>query len=191
VPKQLVIKRYFAAEQKAIEQLEADRDGISRQIEEMEEEHSGEEGLMEEVKSGRGKISKGNVQKRIKEIKNDAVADDFEELNVLEAYLKLIDKEAKAKKQIKDVQKALDNRVIDRYKVLTEDEIKTFVVDDKWMAAISGDVKSEMERISQRLAQRIKELAERYAAPMPELNVTVNELESKVDKHLEKMGFHY
>lgn len=186
-----MIKRYFAAEQKAIEQLEADRDGISRQIEEMEEEHSGEEGLMEEVKSGRGKISKGNVQKRIKEIKNDAVADDFEELNVLEAYLKLIDKEAKAKKQIKDVQKALDNRVIDRYKVLTEDEIKTFVVDDKWMAAISGDVKSEMERISQRLAQRIKELAERYAAPMPELNVTVNELESKVDKHLEKMGFHY
>jgi type I restriction enzyme M protein len=191
VPKQLVIKRYFAAEQKAIEQLEADRDGISRQIEEMEEEHSGEEGLMEEVKSGRGKISKGNVQKRIKEIKNDAVADDFEELNVLEAYLKLIDKEAKAKKQIKDVQKALDNKVIDRYKVLTEDEIKTLVVDDKWMAAISGDVKSEMERISQRLAQRIKELAERYAAPMPELNVTVNELESKVDKHLEKMGFHY
>ena len=189
VPKQLVINRYFTDEKKAIEQLEADRDGISRQIEEMEEEHSDEEGLLEEVKSDKGKISKGTVQKRIKKIKNDAVADDFEELDVLEAYLRLIDKEAKAKKQIKDAKKALENKVIDRYKVFTEDEIKTLVVDDKWMAAISGDVKSEMERISQRLAQRIKELVERYATPMPELNVTVNELETKVSKHLEKMGF--
>ena len=191
VPKQLVINRYFANDKKAIEQLEADRDGISRQIEETEEEHSGEEGLLEEVKSDKGKISKGNVQKRIKVIKNDAVADDFEELNVLEAYLRLIDKEAKAKKQIKDTRKALDNKVIDRYKVFTEDEIKTLVVDEKWMAAISGDVRSEMERISQRLAQRIRELAERYDSPMPVMNAQVDELEMKVNGHLEKMGFDF
>jgi type I restriction enzyme M protein len=191
VPKQLVINRYFANDKKAIEQLEADRDDISRQMEETEEEHSGEEGLLEEVKSDKGKISKGNVQKRIKVIKNDAVADDFEELNVLEAYLRLIDKEAKAKKQIKDTQKVLDNKVIDRYKVFTEDEIKTLVVDEKWMAAISGDVRSEMERISQRLAQRIRELAERYDSPMPVMNAQVDELEMKVNGHLEKMGFDF
>ena len=191
VPKQLVINRYFANDKKAIEQLEADRDGIGRQIDEMEEEYSGEEGLLEEVKSDKGKISKGNVQKRIKGIKNDAVADDFEELNVLEAYLRLIDKEAKAKKQIKDAGKVLDNKVIDRYKVFTEDEIKTLVVDEKWMAAISGDVRSEMERISQRLAQRIRELAERYDSPMPVMNAQVDELEMKVNGHLEKMGFDF
>ena len=191
VPKQLVINQYFTDDKKAIEQLEADRDGISRQIEETEEEHSGEEGLLEEVKSDKGKISKGTVQKRIKVIKNDAAADDFEELNVLEAYLGLIDKEATAKKQIKDAQKALDLKVIDRYKVLTQDEIKTLVVDDKWMAAISGDVKSEMERISQRLARRIKELAERYDLPMPVMNAQVDELEMKVNGHLEKMGFEW
>lgn len=191
VPKQLVINQYFADDKKAIEQLEADRDSISRQIEETEEEHSGEEGLLEEVRSGKGKISKGNVQKRIKVIKNDAVADDFEELNVLEVYLGLIDKEAMAKKQIKDAGKVLDNKVIDRYKVFTEDEVKTIVVDDKWMAAISGDVKSEMERISQRLAGRIKELAERYDSPMPVMNAQVDELEMKVNGHLEKMGFDF
>jgi len=122
-------------------------------------------------------------------IKNDADADDFEELNVLEAYLGLIDKEAMAKKQIKDAQKALDLKVIDRYKVLTQDDIKTLVVGDKWMAIISGDVKSEMERISQRLTRRIKELAERYDLPMPAMNAQVDELEIKVNGHLEKMGF--
>jgi type I restriction enzyme M protein len=191
LPKQLVIDRYFSAEQTTIAQLEADRDAKSLQMEEMEEEHSGEDGLLEEVKTDKGKISKGNVQKRIKEIKGDIDADATEERGVLEAYLKLLGKEADANKKIKDARKALDKKVIDRYKVLTEDEVKTIVVDDKWMAAIGGEVKTEMERISQRLTRRIKELAERYATPMPAMNATVDELEMKVNGHLEKMGFEW
>lgn len=187
VPKQLVINRYFAAEQEAIKQLETDRDAITRQMEEIEEEHSGEEGLLDEVRTDRGKISKGNVQKRIKEIRNDA--DAAEELKVFEGYLKLIEKEADASRKIKDAQMTLDKKVITRYKALTEDEVKTLVVDDKWMAAICQDIKSEMERISRRLTRRINELAERYAVPMPVLKTKVDELETKVNRHLEKMGF--
>ena len=41
---------------------------------------------------------------------------------------------------------------------LTETEMKQLVVDDKWTASIERSVKTEMERISQRLTQRIKEL---------------------------------
>jgi type I restriction enzyme M protein len=187
VPKQLVISRYFAAEQKAIEQLETDRDAISLQMEQIEEEHSGEEGLLEEVKTDKGKISKVNVQKRIKEIKNDAEA--AEELKVLEAYLKLIEKELDTNKKIKDARIELDKKVIVKYKTLTEDEVKVLVVDDKWMAVISRDIKSEMERISQRLTHRVKELAERYAAPIPKLKTNMEMLTSKVNVHLKKMGF--
>jgi hypothetical protein len=175
VPKQLVIKKYFAIEEKVIAQLETDRDTISRQMEELEEEHGGEEGLLEEVKTDKGKISKVNLQKRMKEIKNDA--DAAQELKVLEDYLKLLEKEADANRKIKDAQTALDKKVMARYRTFTEDEVKTLVVDDKWMSAISQDVKSELERISQRLTQRIKELAERYETPMPELNKKVDELE--------------
>ena len=189
VPKQFVINRYFADEKKAIEQLESDSDAISRRIEELEEEHSGEDGLLEEVKTDKGTISKGNVQKRIKAIKNDT--DSSEEMKVLKAYLGLMEDEASAKKNIKDAKKALDKRVIGKYKVLTEDKIKTLVVEDKWMTAISQDVASELERISQRLTRRIKELAERYATPMPEMNAQVDELELKVNGHLEKMGFEW
>ena len=189
VPKQYVIDRYFTAEKKEIEQLEAERDDVSRRIEEMGEEHSGEDGLLEEVKTDKGKISKSNVQKRIKAIKNDA--DSVEEREVLEAYLKLIEEEASARKKIKDAQKSLDKLVIGKYKTFNEDEVKTLVVDDKWMAAISQDVTSELERISQRLTRRIKELAERYASPMPDLNAQVDELEMKVNGHLDKMGFEW
>ena len=187
LPKQLVINRYFAAEQKVIAQLEADCDAISHQKEAMEEEHSGEDGLLEEVKTEKGKIRRGNVQKRIKDIKNDVGS--IEELEVLNAYLELMELEAGANKKIKDAQKALDEKVIVRYKALTEDEVKIMVVGDKWLAAISKDVNTDVERISQRLTLRIKELAERYATPMPAMNAQVDELEMKVNGHLEKMGF--
>jgi len=83
----------------------------------------------------------------------------------------------------------LDIKVIERYKTLTVDEIKQLVVDDKWMASIARSVKTEMDRISQRLTQRIKELAERYETPLPKQTTDVAELETKVSAHLQKMGF--
>src|SRR3972149_11821790 len=70
----------------------------------------------------KGKVTKALIQKRVKEIKNDA--DASEEMKVLEGYLKLIEKEADANKKIKDAQTALDKKVIARYKALTEDEAK-------------------------------------------------------------------
>jgi hypothetical protein len=48
-----------------------------------------------------------------------------------------------------------------------------------------------MDRISQGLTQRVKELAERYETSMPRLTNRVAELEAKVNRHLEKMGFSY
>ena len=79
--------------------------------------------------------------------------------------------------------------MITRYKSLTEAEIKQLVVDDKWMARMEHAVKTEMERISQRLTQRINELVERYDTPLPQQNLVVDALEEKVNAHLAKMGF--
>jgi type I restriction enzyme M protein len=41
------------------------------------------------------------------------------------------------------------------------------VVDDKWMARLSAAVQGELDRVSQTLTGRIRELAERYATPLP------------------------
>ena len=60
---------------------------------------------------------------------------------------------------------------------------------DKWLAALNDAIHGEMDRISQALTQRVKELAERYGTPMPQQVRTVAELEAKVNRHLEKMGF--
>jgi type I restriction enzyme M protein len=67
--------------------------------------------------------------------------------------------------------------------------VKALVVDDKWLAALGAAIGGEMERISQALTQRVKELAERYATPLPALGEQVADLERRVAAHLERMGF--
>lgn len=63
------------------------------------------------------------------------------------------------------------------------------MVDDKWLATLQADVQTELDRVSQALTGRIRQLAERYATPLPALNAEVEALASKVNGHLAKMGF--
>ena len=156
-------------------------------LKDLSEEHSGDEGLLEKVKSDAGNITKGNVTARIREIKHDTNFED--ELKIIQEYLALHEKEADYKKQIKSTEEALDRELLARYKTLTEEEVKQLVVEDKWMTSLEQLVKSEMDRISQRLTQRIKELAKRYQSTLPELETEAKELAHKVDGHLKKMGF--
>lgn len=187
VPAPLVIARYFAAEQEAITALEAKQEAFGQQMEELDEEYGGEGGLLEEVKNDKGKISKPAVKVRVRAITGDSEA--AEELAVLTKYLTLIDQEAETARQIREAQRALDAMVAAKYKTLSEDEIKTLVVDDKWLATLAEDVQTELDRVSQALTGRIKELAERYAAPLPEVIDEVDALSSRVNAHLARMGF--
>ena len=186
IPGSLVIDRYFPAERDAIKELEAARDEISRQMEEMEEEHGGEDGLLSEGRNEKGKLTKVSVQARLKEIKDDPDADD--ERKMLKAYAALIEREATAGKKVREAQLALYSQVVAQYGKLNTKEIKTLVVDDKWLTAIAAGVQAELDRVSQILTGRIKTLAERYAFPMPRLTWEVESLSARVDEHLKKMG---
>ena len=46
-----------------------------------------------------------------------------------------------------------------------------------------------MDRVSQQLTRRVKELADRYETPLPQMQSRVAELEAKAAHHLERMGF--
>ena len=62
------------------------------------------------------------------------------------------------------------------------------VVDDKWIATLATAVLGELDRVSQTLTVRIRELAERYESPLPQIVDEVDALSAKVDEHLKKMG---
>ena len=99
-----------------------------------------------------------------------------------------MDNEAAAKKSVKDAQTELDQAVLARYAELTEDEIKHLAVDNKWLTDIRAAIESEVERITNQLAGRVRDLEERYAEPLPTIQREVEELAAKVAGHLEKMG---
>ena len=108
---------------------------------------------------------------------------------MLEEWLKLNNEEAELKKKLKDAEADLDAKAYAHYPKLTEAEIKTLVVDDKWLAVLDAVIHGEMERVSQSLTQRVKELAERYETPLPQMNSRTAELEQRVNAHLARMGF--
>ena len=97
-------------------------------------------------------------------------------------------KEATLKKQIKAAEIALDELTLKQYGLLTEAEVRTLVVDKKWLASIRAVLQSEIDSISQRLTGRIKELAERYENALPQLTEQATTAEDKVASHLSTMG---
>lgn len=182
IPKPYIVARYFADEQAELDALQAELDSTSSQLTELEEEHGGDEGAFAEL----DKINKGEVAKRLKEIKSDP--DCAEEARVLKQWSALEKQQSELKKTIKEKDAALDQLAHDQYAKLSVDEIKTLVVDDKWLAALEAALQSELERVSQTLTGRVRQLAERYATPLPELTHRVDALSAKVDEHLKKMG---
>jgi type I restriction enzyme M protein len=186
VPPARIVTRYFAKEQAAIETLQARQETAARELEEFVEERSGEEGLLEDATNDTGKVTRGGVKDRLKAVESEPESD--EERDALTSCLELIETEAEATKTVKDAQAKLDEQVLARYAKLTETEIKTLVVEDKWLGSIRTAIEGEVQRLTQQLAGRVKELEERYARPLPALERDVEALGAKVETHLKKMG---
>ena len=189
VPAPILVARYFVAEREAIAAIDNHLATLQQQLDEMRQENGGEDGLLTEVIEGEGnkqKITAKAVKARLKEIGNNPL--HAHERAGLEAYAGLLGQQTKAKAKRKAAQKDLDEKLDAKYPVLTEAEIKTLVVDDKWMAWISAAVQSELDRVSQTLSGRIRQLAERYATPLPKLTAEVEGLSARVEEHLKEMG---
>ena len=189
VPAMILVAKYFITERDAIDALDNQLVTLEQQLDEMREENSGEDGLLAEVIEGEGdkqKITAKAVKARLKEIKLDP--DYAEEREALVAYMDLLEQQANAKEILKAAQIDLDKKIDAKYPKLTEAEIKTLVVADKWMARLHASVQGELDRVSQTLTGRIRELAERYVTPLPQLADEVAMLAARVGEHLKKMG---
>lgn len=185
IPKNLIVARYYGSEQTAIDKLAAELEGITASITELEEEEGGEDGGFAELE----KVNKLSVMVRLKEITDDA--DPTEERNLLKKWLALNEKEAQLKKELKEAEITLDKKVYEHYPKLTEAEIKTLVVDDKWLAKLDAIIHGEVNGTSETLAQTITELTERYETPVAQLADRAATFERQVDRHLKEMGFEW
>lgn len=124
-----------------------------------------------------------------KQLATDPLPERLSDLNVVAAYIQYLGKQSILKLELKKLEEELDVLAFAKYPELTETEVKSIVITDKWLPAIEVTVKTEMNRISQQLAASIKELVDRYEMPLPAIDKQVKELEEKVNSHLSKMGF--
>ena len=172
----------------------------------MAEEHGGEDGLLAEAKNDKDKLTKASAAARLKDLRPgsakpqlgakkkaaelglSAPSEDAEEIATLQAYLKLAEQASDTGTKLKTAQETLITKVAAKYPKLSEDEIKTLVVSDKWLATLAAAVQGELDRVSQTLTGRIRLLADRYASPLPQITDEVAQLAAKVAAHLEKMG---
>jgi type I restriction enzyme M protein len=186
LPPALVVARHFSDEQAVIDALQAAQEIAARELEEFEEEHGGEEGILSEATNDKDTVTKSGVTDRLAALEDEA--ESGEERDALTRCLALIEAESAAAKAVKDAQTALDGRVLARYGKLTEAEIKTLVIEDKWLASLRAAVEGEVDRLAQQLAGRIRELAERYAQPLQALRTDTETFGARVETHLKRMG---
>ena len=285
VPKPLIVARYFAEEQEAIDVQQAELESVGAAKIELEEEHCGEEGALKDVstktdaqlaytqaivalwnyknkpacasylaltesanehatrlrelgddhhlsplKNSKGKFTLKAVKDRVATLSDgeehatltgyldsdreqkqatkqakallaevesafvarldeDPLPENFRDLHAVTRYPELLEQQTVLKGKIREAEDALDQLAYDKYPELSEDEVKTLVVDDKWLATLETAIHGEMDRVSQTLTQRVNELADRYETPLPQMADSVTGLEDKVNAHLKRMGF--
>ena len=194
IPPALIVQRYYAQEKQIIDEFEAQREVLADEIKALIDEHSGEEGLLEEAINSKGDLTKTRLKESMKAISTKKNGkwlfdnDNKEELEVLVEAETLFNREKALASEIKSQQLELNKRIVSHYDTLNVEDIKELVVIDKWFARLSIDVAGEVERVTHTLANRVKELEERYAHPMPELTEKVSKFSERVEAHLKKMG---
>ncbi|PPU24570.1 type I restriction-modification system subunit M [Xanthomonas arboricola] len=189
LPKSYIVACYLATEQAELEAKQAELESLSSQFAELQEEHGGEEGLLFEAQDEKGVLTKASVGQRFDAAQEGGVdVAELGEIQLLRKWLELKENEVALKRAVKTLEAKIDQQAQDQYAALSEAEVKALVVEDKWLAHLQADVQKEMTRISQTLAQRIRELAERYEVPMPKLEDDLAILSAKIEMHLKRMG---
>ncbi|HQT86854.1 MAG: type I restriction endonuclease subunit M [Acidiphilium sp. 37-64-53] len=187
IPPPLIAARFFADALASCEALDAKAEELVREIEELDEEQGGEDGLLFDAKTDKGKLTAKSVKDRLKEIKGDRTAED--ERVALQNCLRLIEREKAAADAAKAARTALDEAIVRRYATLTNAELRQLLVEDKWFSVLEAAIVGELDRVGQSLTGRVKLLTERYAVPLSNLTVEVEVLSATVDAHLKRMGF--
>ncbi|MFV0447248.1 MAG: type I restriction-modification system subunit M [Vibrio sp.] len=185
IPPALIVARYYADKQDKLNELQAKQDAATQELENYLEEQGSDDGLLVDAMNDKDKLTKASVAACAK------VATDAEELKALKHANKLFNADVSAKKAVKEAQEALDLAVFKHYPTLTLDDIKTLIVDDKWLATLQTHIQAEIERVTQQLANRVKELEQRYSTPLPILTQSVVALSDKVANHLKAMGLEW
>jgi len=186
VPKSLIVARYFAKEADEMKRLEAEMERTSGELAALEEEHGHDEGLFSElIEDEEIKATLAGVKVRLKEIKGDKSAKD--ETDALNVWLALAEREKELKRQIRQAEVVLDDKALAKYAKLNQADVRTLVVDDKWIASLKERIGGETVRAAHGLSQRVADLSDRYGVTLAALAEKAERFEQAVAGHLARI----
>lgn len=186
IPPTLIVARYFADEQERVARLLADVERATEDVAEFVQEHgSDEESLLADALNEKGALTQKSVKESLSVARQN---DDDEAVACLQTAMKLLKALAAAKKAAKEAQAGLDAATLSKYGELTKQDVQTLVLDSKWSAAVRNGVEAEVEALTYHLAMRVRELGERYAETVDELDIQREAVAEKVRSHLDAMG---
>lgn len=186
LPVDIIVREYYADELKAIEEREVARDEVlgllSSLVDENEEDF--DDSFFEKQKFSKANLKKAlAVAKREKKAYMQPIIPNWEE------WLRLDDLAGKIKREINALTKELTLKVQERYGMLSVEEIKHLVIDEKWGRSIQDMCDKQMQDGLQREVSGIVAMHERYEFTLPELEQTLQEDRDKVKSFLLQMGY--
>lgn len=176
IPPDLLIQSFFA--EKA-QQIESDLAAAGERLTELAEQYGGEEMLLSDYSNDKGEFTKKLVTDGLK-----VKGIDKEEKKALQEVSDAFDAETDAKK----ASKGLEEAAIARYKTLTEAEIRTLLIQSKWISAVSASIETVLDSVRRTLSGRLQILASRYDDTLPTITATAETKARAVESHLKKMG---
>ena len=182
----LIKERYFIPEQTALIELAAKHEAIAGDRSEFIKEYITENELLEKIATDTGTISKSSVKARLQFVGERAESDN--EQGVLCHLLTLLESEEKMNKAVNSAKEMIDQKVLSHYDLLTEPEIKSLVIQDKWFSSIGASINRLVEDIAASLTRKIENIIEYYAQPLDSLEQEIEALDIKVKSNLSELN---
>jgi type I restriction enzyme M protein len=187
IPNEIIAKRFFSELVTKIGKLEENLENLDQKMEELELEHGGDEGLLEEAKSDAGNITKSGINRRIKEISDDP--DFLEELSILNSYKSLYDQKYKISKEKRKLESKLSDNIKKQYEKLSSFKVEEIILESKWYKNLKSRIMGYIDIYLMDITNDLQDLISRYSKSLRDIEIKQEKYSDLVFNHLKKMGY--
>jgi type I restriction enzyme M protein len=133
------------------------------------------------------KVKVADVKKAIKNAKNNSIPEA--DVKVWKQWLTLSNEMDELYMLLKQKRSDLTDAVVEKYATLSENDIKTLVVERKWLDNVLNSCNALMQTVTHSIANDTTALVERYKDTLVSLDDDVAKYEAEVNDYLKEMGF--
>lgn len=192
LPVDIVANRYFEDNLNEMKEVEGEISKIQSDIDSLAESEAADcksAAFPEKLFGDKPRLS--DVKAMIKEAENQKIGHTPDQLRAWKKFVSLNNKMSVQKKVLSQYNSDLIDELKAKYEALTESDVHSLVVNDKWLAALKSAFNEEHSKAIISYENEIKAIAERYAESLESLTLEADKLKVEVNGILRKMGFKF